>query len=86
MKKIHVDRHAIERNFKEGSNLPVILVLKDGKTINAHECIIYGQDGKEAARVVYSPDEVVGSNTRVWMQTEGKVELIRRGKNDVYLE
>lgn len=55
MKKIiHVNQHNIKANSK-GAKLPVITCKTYKENIYANEAIIYGQDGKEAARVIYSP-------------------------------
>jgi len=54
---IHVNQHKIKSNSKHNKLEPV-LTCKTYKTNDyAHEAIIYGQDGKEAARVIYSPDK-----------------------------
>lgn len=37
--------------------------------------IIYGQDGNEAARVIYSPDKPLKSGATVWIETKGIVEV-----------
>jgi len=73
---IHVNQHKIKSNGKTGGKEPV-LTCKTYKTNNyAHEAIIYGQDGKEAAKVIYSPDEPLGCGAKVWIETRNKVKLI----------
>jgi hypothetical protein len=42
----------------------------------ANEVIIYGQDGEEAARVIYSPDKPLSCGAKVWIETNGRVEKI----------
>ena len=71
---IHVNQHKIKSNRKNGTEEPV-LTCKTYKTNDyAHEVIIYGQDGLEAARVVYSPHKALPCGARVWIETQNKVE------------
>jgi hypothetical protein len=77
---IHVNQHKIKSNGKTGDRQPV-LTCKTYKTNNyAHEAIIYGQDGKEAAKVIYSPDEPLGCGAKVWIETRNKVKLINHNE------
>ena len=73
---IHVNQHAIRRNGKTGERDPVITCKTYKSNDYAHEAIIYGQDGKEAARVVYRPDKPLSCGAKVWIETQGKVERI----------
>jgi hypothetical protein len=71
---IHVNQHVIKANNKNGTNKPVI-TCKTYKSNNyTDEAIIYGQDGLEAARVVYSKDKPLSCGARVWIETINKVE------------
>jgi hypothetical protein len=47
----------------------------------AHEVIIFGQDGKEAARVVYKPQDPLSCGARVWIETQNKVEKVKLVKS-----
>ena len=77
MKKIiHINQHAIRRNCKTDEREPVITVKTYKSNDYAHEVIIYGQDGKEAARVIYRPDKPLSCGARVWIEAHGEVELI----------
>lgn len=72
---IHVNQHKVKSNSKSGKREPV-LTCKTYKTNDyAHEAIIYGQDGKEAARVIYRPDKPLSCGARVWIETDNKVEV-----------
>lgn len=72
---IHVNQHAIRKNKKHGTKNPVI-TCKTYKSNNyAQEVIIYGQDGLEAARIIYRPDKPLSCGAKVWIETENKVEL-----------
>lgn len=75
-KRIHVNQHAIRRNRKTGGREPVITVKTYKSNDYAHEVIIYGQDGKEAARVIYRPDKPLSCGAHVWIEASGEVELI----------
>jgi hypothetical protein len=72
---IHVNQHEIKANRKNGTNNPVLTCKTYKSNHYAHETIIYGQDGLEAARVIYSKDKPLSCGARVWIQTNNKVEL-----------
>lgn len=72
---IHVNQHNIRAN-KDGENRQVLTCKTYKDNTYAHEAIIYGQDGKEAARVIYSPDKPLSCGAKVWIQTNCKVETI----------
>ena len=73
---IHVNQHVIKRNTKSGEREPV-LTCKTYKTNDyAHEALIYGQDGKLAAKVIYSPDKPLSCGAKVWIETQNKVKTI----------
>ncbi len=73
---IHVNQHHIKANAKNGTNQPVLTCKSYKSNIYAHEAIIYGQDGREAARVIYSPDKPLSCGAKVWIETINKVETI----------
>lgn len=70
---IHVNQHNIKANAK-GANKPVITCKTYKANRYANEVIIYGQDGLEAARIVYSKDKPLSCGARVWIETKNKVE------------
>lgn len=72
---IHVNQHTIRDNNKGGNN-PVISCRTYKGTEHSNEVIIYGQDGKEAARILYSKDKPLSCGARVWIETTNKVELL----------
>lgn len=72
---IHVNQHVIKANAKKSECNPV-LTCKTYKSNNyAHEAIIYGEDGIEAARIIYSPDKPLSCGAKVWIETNNKVEI-----------
>jgi len=38
-------------------------------------CIIYGQDGLEACRVIYDPENALVSGAEVWIETDNEIKL-----------
>ena len=73
---IHVNQHKIKANTKNGTK-DAVLTCKTYKTNDyANEVIIYGQDGLEAARVVYRGDSPLSCGARVWIETNNKIESI----------
>ena len=75
---IHVNQAIIKDNSKTGDRAPVLTCKTYKSNDYAHEVVIYGQDGKEAARVVYSPDKPLSCGAKVWIETQGQVERIVR--------
>lgn len=71
---IHVNQQKIRQNVKFNRKEPVITCKTYKSNDYADEVIIYGQDGKEAARIVYSPDKPISCGARVWIETFNKVE------------
>lgn len=78
---IHVNQHKIKANAKDGSNEPVLTCKNYKSNEYAHEVIIFGQDGKEAARVVYKPQDPLSCGARVWIETQNKVEKVKLAKS-----
>jgi uncharacterized protein YabE (DUF348 family) len=76
---IHVNQHNIRAN-KDGENRPVITCKTYKSNTYAHEAIIYGQDGKEAARIIYSPDKPLSCGAKVWIETSCEVEITTKNK------
>jgi hypothetical protein len=73
---IHINQHEIKANNKDNGNRPVITCKTYKSNTYAHEAIIYGQDGKEAARVVYSQNKPLSCGAKAWVETKNKVETI----------
>lgn len=75
---IHVNQHKIKANAKAPEAPPEpVLTVKTYKTNEyAHEAIIYGQDGKEAARIIYRPNDPLSCGAHVWIETQGTVETV----------
>ena len=77
---IHVNQHKIRENIKHGlSRDPVpVLTIKTYKSNDyGHEAIIKDENGKEVARVIYSPHKPLPCGARVWIETQNEVEVIK---------
>lgn len=72
---IHVNQHKIKSNRNNAENEPVLTCKTYQTNEYAHEAIIFGQDGLEAARVVYSKDKPLSCGATVWIETQNKVEI-----------
>lgn len=72
---IHVNQHNIKSN-KDGANRPVLTCKTYKENNYANEVIIYGQDGKEAAKVIYRPSKPLNCGAKVWIETTNKVQII----------
>lgn len=68
---IHVNRHHIAANAKDGGNRPVYSIKSRGKTRYAREIIIKGE-----SRFVYDGKTTLKCGARAWFETYGEVELI----------
>lgn len=71
---IHVSSDAILKNKKGGKNA-ILKITTEGQILHSDSAIIYGQDGKEAARVVYRPDNPLPCGAKAWIETSGMVEV-----------
>lgn len=72
---IHVNQHVIKANIKNGELNPVLTCKTYKENNYAHEVVIYGQDGKEAAKIIYSPTKPLSCGARVWIETENKIDF-----------
>ena len=79
---IHVNQHIIKRNQKTGEREPVITCKNYKSNEYGHSVIIYGNDGEEACRVVYSPDKPLGCGARVYIVTHNDIEVLTDGKEE----
>lgn len=75
---IHVNQHNIKANTKNNTNKPVLTCKTYKNNQYAHEVVIYGQDGLEAARVIYRPENALSCGARVWIETTNKVKKIKK--------
>lgn len=61
---IHVNQHNIKANSK-GENRPVLTCKTSKGNKYSNDVVILGQDGKEAARVIYSPNNPLACGAKV---------------------
>lgn len=81
--RIHVNQHVIRSNHKSGSREPVITCKNYKENQYGHQVIIYGNDGTEACRVIYSPDKPLSCGARVYIETHNEVEVVQnQAKSD----
>tara|TARA_R110000764_G_scaffold6165_3_gene23420 strand:- start:1554 stop:1811 length:258 start_codon:yes stop_codon:yes gene_type:complete len=73
---IHVNQHIIKSNSKRNEREPVLTCKTYKSNTYAHNVIIYGQDGEESARVIYSPDKPLSCGAKVWIETSNKIKTI----------
>lgn len=71
MKKIiHVNRHHISANAKDGGNRPVYTIKTGGKTLYGREIIIHGP-----SKMVYSGKQL-SCGAKAWIETDSEIEII----------
>lgn len=69
-KIIHVNRHHIAANAKDGGNRQVYTIKHGGKTTYAREVYIDGP-----SRLVYNGDQL-SCGARAWIETNSALELV----------
>ena len=81
---IHVNQHKIRANNKcEWRDLEPVLTVKTYKSNNyGYEAIVKDDNGKEIARVIYSPHKPLSCGARVWIETESNTECLNKGENN----
>jgi len=75
---IHVNQHKIRANNKKAlQDLEPVLTVKTYKSNDyGYQAIIKDEDGKEVARVIYSPHKPLSCGARVWIETKNEVEVV----------
>lgn len=68
---VHVNQHIIRSNSKTGEREPVLTVKTHKDNRYAHRVQIDGP-----CTVVYSPDKPLSCGAKVWIETQGTVEVI----------
>jgi hypothetical protein len=69
---VHVNQHVIKSNRKNGVQDPVLTVKTYKDNTYAHEVLIKGD-----SKVVYSPDKPLSCGAHVWIETQGKVVVVK---------
>lgn len=69
---IHVNQHVIKSNRKNGENEPPLTIKNYKSNTKAYEVLIEGP-----CKVVYSPDKPLSCGATVWIESEGKITVIR---------
>ena len=73
---IHINRNIIQANAKNGTTNPVCRVQCGNKIVYCMEVEILGP-----SRMVYNPNNPLPCGAKLWIETEGRVNLI--GENNV---
>lgn len=68
---VHVNQHIIRSNSKTGAREPVLTVKTYKDNTYAQRVRIDGP-----CTVVYSPDQPLSCGAKVWIETQGTVEVI----------
>jgi len=71
---IHVNQHNIKANAK-GDNRPVLTCKTYKGNKYSNDVVIFGQDGLEAARIIYSPETPLSCGAKVWIETFNNVHI-----------
>lgn len=70
---VHVNRHQIARNAKDGGGRPVLTVKRGKKTSYGSQVDIYDAAGNLVARLVYRPQAPLPCGATVWLECEHDV-------------
>lgn len=68
---VHVNRHHIAMNARDGANRPVYTIKHRGKTRYAREVEIMGP-----SRLVYDQENQLSCGARAWVETMAEVKLV----------
>lgn len=69
LKRIHVNRHNIAANAKDGGSRPTISIRTYKGTTACHRLKIHGP-----SEIVYRPDKPLSCGARLWIETRAEVE------------
>jgi hypothetical protein len=69
IKRIHVDKHVIAANLKNGENNPPITIQTSKGPLKAHDVIIKGD-----SRTMYHPNNPLKCGARLWTETTAEVQ------------
>jgi hypothetical protein len=73
---VHVNLNVIRSNLRHGKRDAPISVRRGREVVRTMGATIYGQDGKVAAEVVYSPDAPLSCGARVWIEVIGEASVV----------
>ena len=68
---VHVNQHVIRANGKTGERNAPLTVKTYKSNDYAQEVILHGP-----SKVVYSPDKPLPCGAKVWIETNGKVDVL----------
>ena len=71
----------IKKNNKTGNREPVLTCKTYKSNDYGHEVVIFDENGKEAARVVYRPDKPLSCGARVWIETKNEIQVLDWSKD-----
>jgi len=66
--RIHVNRHIIDRNRKQGENEPPLSIKQRGKTYRAHTVEVLGP-----STIVHNPMQPLACGAKVWIETTSEL-------------
>lgn len=69
IQRVHVNSNTIKSNAKHDENEPPLTIRTSQHKEYCHEVVLLGQDGLEAARVVYRPNNPLSCGAKVWIET-----------------
>ena len=75
-KYIHINKHQIKKNQKNNQRESVISCKTYNSNQYGNELIIFDENGKETAKVIYNPDKPLKCGAQVWIETNNDVEFI----------
>lgn len=75
MRRVFVDRLAIDRNRREERNDPPLSVRRADHVDQAHRIDILDGDGEVVASIVHDPLKPLGSGATVWVETRAELRL-----------
>lgn len=70
LKRIHVNRHIIDRNRKQGEREHPITVKKGRKNFYGSTVYVLDDDGNVVATIMYRPDKPLSCGATLYIETK----------------
>jgi hypothetical protein len=71
IKRIHINKHVIAKNLKEGTDAPAVTVQTSKKPYRGKAVAIHGPSA-----VVTSMDKPLKCGARIWIETKSEVTVL----------
>lgn len=82
---IHVAQQAIQKNRRDGTDEPAIIIRTGSKSQRVHELDLV-VDGKVIGQMVYRPNDPLSCGARLWLELDTDIcQAVPKEKKDAEL-